>query len=208
MLPIKDNVPTRTFPYVTVALIAANVAIWLWEFSSGVNDEVLRYGYYPCTVEGPCVQPASLVPHLPWYEGVFSSMFLHGGWLHIAGNMLFLWIFGNNVEDSLGHLRFLAWYLVAGIAATAAQTAVTLAFANDAGASIPNVGASGAIAGVLGAYLLLLPNARVLTAFFFILIFFQEIPAVSSWSARLGASTLQPPQSLVIPWVSPLTMAM
>ena len=179
MLPIKDNVPTRTFPYVTVALIAANVAIWLWEFSSGVNDEVLRYGYYPCTVEGPCVQPASLVPHLPWYEGVFSSMFLHGGWLHIAGNMLFLWIFGNNVEDSLGHLRFLVWYFVAGIAATAAQTAVTLAFANDAGASIPNVGASGAIAGVLGAYFVLLPRASVLTAFiivFFVLL--REIPAV------------------------------
>ena len=179
MLPIKDNVPTRTFPYVTVALIAANVAIWLWEFSSGVNDEVLRYGYYPCTVEGPCVQPASLVPHLPWYEGVFSSMFLHGGWLHIAGNMLFLWIFGNNVEDSLGHLRFLAWYLVAGIAATAAQTAVTLAFANDAGASIPNVGASGAIAGVLGAYFVLLPRASVLTAFIIVFfVFLREIPAV------------------------------
>ena len=179
MLPIKDNVPTRTFPYVTVALIAANVAIWLWEFSIGVNDEVLRYGYYPCTVEGPCVQPASLVPHLPWYEGVFSSMFLHGGWLHIAGNMLFLWIFGNNVEDSLGHLRFLAWYLVAGIAATAAQTAVTLAFANDAGASIPNVGASGAIAGVLGAYFVLLPRASVLTAFIIVFfVFLREIPAV------------------------------
>jgi membrane associated rhomboid family serine protease len=179
VLPIKDNVPTRTFPYVTVALIAANVAIWLWEFNSGVNDEVLRYGYYPCTVEGPCVQPASLVPHLPWYEGVFSSMFLHGGWLHIAGNMLFLWIFGNNVEDSLGHLRFLAWYLVAGIAATAAQTAVTLAFANDAGASIPNVGASGAIAGVLGAYFVLLPRASVLTAFIIVFfVFLREIPAV------------------------------
>jgi membrane associated rhomboid family serine protease len=179
VLPIKDNVPTRTFPYVTVALIAANVAIWLWEFSSGVNDEVLRYGYYPCTVEGPCVQPASLVPHLPWYEGVFSSMFLHGGWLHIAGNMLFLWIFGNNVEDSLGHLRFLVWYFVAGIAATAAQTAVTLAFANDAGASIPNVGASGAIAGVLGAYFVLLPRASVLTAFIIVFfVFLREIPAV------------------------------
>jgi membrane associated rhomboid family serine protease len=179
VLPIKDNVPTRTFPYVTVALIAANVAIWLWEFTSGVNDEVLRYGYYPCTVEGPCVQPASLVPHLPWYEGVFSSMFLHGGWLHIAGNMLFLWIFGNNVEDSLGHLRFLVWYFVAGIAATAAQTAVTLAFANDAGASIPNVGASGAIAGVLGAYFVLLPRASVLTAFIIVFfVFLREIPAV------------------------------
>jgi membrane associated rhomboid family serine protease len=179
VLPIKDNVPTRTFPVVTVALIAANIAIWLWEVRSGVNDEVLRYGYYPCTVEGSCVQPASLVPHLPWYEGVFSSMFLHGGWLHVGGNMLFLWIFGNNVEDSLGHLRFFVWYLVAGIAATAAQTAVTLAFANDAGASIPNVGASGAIAGVLGAYFVLLPRASVLTLFIIVFIpLLREIPAV------------------------------
>jgi rhomboid family protein len=159
VLPIKDNVPTRTFPV--------------------VNDEVLRFGYYPCTVEGSCVQPASLVPHLPWYEGVFSSMFLHGGWLHVGGNMLFLWIFGNNVEDSLGHLRFFVWYLVAGIAATAAQTAVTLAFANDAGASIPNVGASGAIAGVLGAYFVLLPRASVLTLFIIVFIpLLREIPAV------------------------------
>jgi rhomboid family protein len=179
VLPIKDNVPTRTFPVVTVALIAANVVVWLWEVSGGVNDEVLHYGYYPCTVEGPCVQPASLVPHVPWYEGVFTSMFLHGGWLHIIGNMLFLWIFGNNVEDALGHVRFLAWYLVAGIAATAAQTAVTLAFANDAGASIPNVGASGAIAGVLGAYFVLLPRASVLTAFIIVFfVFLREIPAV------------------------------
>jgi rhomboid family protein len=179
VLPIKDNVPTRTFPVVTVALIAANIAIWLWEVRSGVNDEVLRYGYYPCTVEGSCVQSASLVPHLPWYEGVFSSMFLHGGWLHVGGNMLFLWIFGNNVEDSLGHLRFFVWYLAAGIAATATQTAVTLAFASDAGASIPNVGASGAIAGVLGAYFVLLPRASVLTLFIIVFIpLLREIPAV------------------------------
>src|SRR5438874_3856555 len=105
-------------------------------------------------------------------------MFLHGGWLHIAGNMLFLWIFGNNVEDSMGKARFLLWYLAAGIAAAAAQTAVTLAFSNAEGASIPNVGASGAIAGVLGAYLVLLPNARVLTAIFIFFILIREIPAI------------------------------
>ena len=177
MLPIKDNVPTRTFPLVTVSLIAANVVIWLWEYSAGVDKEVSHYGYYPCTIDHECV--ASLVPHLPWYEGVFSSMFLHGGWLHIAGNMLFLWIFGNNVEDSMGKLRFLVWYLAAGIAAAALQTAVTLAFTNAEGASIPNVGASGAIAGVLGAYLVLLPRASVLTAFIIVFfVFLREIPAV------------------------------
>ena len=178
MLPLKDNVPTRTFPLITVGLIVANVIVWIWEWKSGVDKEVFHYGYYPCSLDGPCVSPASQVRHIPWYEGAFTSMFMHGSWLHIGGNMLFLWIFGNNVEDALGKVRFLLWYLVAGLAATATQTVVTLAFSNATGASIPNVGASGAIAGVLGAYLLLLPNARVLTAFFFILIFLREIPAV------------------------------
>jgi membrane associated rhomboid family serine protease len=178
MLPLKDNVPTRAFPAVTVGLIAANVVVWLWEWQTGVEKEVLHYGYYPCSVEGPCVAPASTVHYLPWFAGVFTSMFMHASWIHIGGNMLFLWIFGNNVEDSMGRARFLVWYLLAGIAATATQTVVTLASTDAAGASIPNIGASGAIAGVLGAYLLLLPQASVLTAFIFGLIFLREIPAV------------------------------
>jgi len=178
MLPLKDNVPTRAFPVVTVGLIAANVVVWLWEWQTGVEKEVLHYGYYPCSVDGPCVAPASTVHYLPWFAGVFTSMFMHASWIHIGGNMLFLWIFGNNVEDSMGRARFLVWYLLAGIAATATQTVVTLASTDAAGASIPNIGASGAIAGVLGAYLLLLPQASVLTAFIFGLIFLREIPAV------------------------------
>jgi membrane associated rhomboid family serine protease len=178
MLPLKDNVPTRTFPAVTVGLIAANVIVWLWEWQTGVEKEVLHYGYYPCSVEGPCVAPASTVHYLPWFAGVFTSMFMHASWIHIGGNMLFLWIFGNNVEDSMGRARFLVWYLLAGLAATATQTVVTLATTDAAGASIPNIGASGAIAGVLGAYLVLLPQASVLTAFIFGLIFLREIPAV------------------------------
>ena len=178
MLPLKDNVPTRAFPAVTVALIATNVVVWLWEWQTGVEKEVLHYGYYPCSVEGPCVAPASTVHYLPWFAGVFTSMFMHASWIHIGGNMLFLWIFGNNVEDSMGRARFLVWYLLAGVAATATQTFVTLASTDAAGASIPNIGASGAIAGVLGAYLLLLPQASVLTAFIFGLIFLREIPAV------------------------------
>jgi hypothetical protein len=106
-------------------------------------------------------------------------MFMHAGWLHIGGNMLFLWIFGNNVEDAFGRVRFLLWYLAAGVAAAAVQTAVTLGFAGAQGASIPNVGASGAIAGVLGAYFVLLPGASVLTAFILVFfIFLREIPAV------------------------------
>ncbi len=179
MLPLKDNVPTRSFPIVTVGLIAANIAVWIWEFTSSVDNDVFHYGFYPCTVEAPCVAPASLVPHLPWYESVFTSMFMHGGWLHIAGNMLFLWIFGNNVEDAFGRVRFLLWYLAAGIVAATVQTVVTLAFADPGGASIPNVGASGAIAGVLGAYFVLLPRASVLTAFIIVFfVFLREIPAV------------------------------
>ena len=178
MLPLKDNVPTRTFPLVTVALIVANSIVWLWEWKTGVNKEVIHYGYYRCTLDHECL--ASIVPadRLPWYEGAFTGMFLHGGWLHVGGNMLFLWIFGNNVEDAMGKVRFFLWYLAAGLVATALQTFVTLKFSGALGASIPNVGASGAIAGVLGAYLVLLPQARVLTAFFFILIFLREIPAV------------------------------
>jgi membrane associated rhomboid family serine protease len=178
VLPLKDNVPTRTFPVVTVSLIAANIVVWIWEWKAGVNKEVLHYGYYPCTLSHECL--ASVVPgdRLPWYEGVFTSMFMHGGWLHIGGNMLFLWIFGNNVEDAMGKGRFLLWYLTAGIAATAAQTFVTLQFSGAAGASIPNVGASGAIAGVLGAYFVLLPQASVLTAFVFFFIFLREVPAI------------------------------
>jgi membrane associated rhomboid family serine protease len=178
VLPLKDNVPTRSFPLVTVGLIVANSIVWLWEWKTGVNKEVFHYGYYPCTLDHECL--ARVVPHdrLPWYEGAFTSMFLHGSWIHVGGNMLFLWIFGNNVEDALGRVRFFLWYLVAGLAATALQTFVTLHFSRAAGASVPNIGASGAIAGVLGAYLVLLPQARVLTAFFFILIFLREIPAV------------------------------
>jgi membrane associated rhomboid family serine protease len=179
VFPIKDNVPTRSFPVVTVSLIAANVLVYLWEVSKpGLNQHVEAWGYYPCAVEGPCTTAAAQQHH-EVVETVFSSMFMHGGLVHIAGNMLFLWIFGNNVEDALGRVRFLIWYLLAGIAATALQTFVTLHFGTAADASIPNVGASGAIAGVLGAYFLLLPRASVLTAIFLGFFFlFREVPAI------------------------------
>jgi hypothetical protein len=178
MLPLRDNVPTRTFPLVTVAIIVVNAIVWIWEFTgTSVETDVIHYGYYPCKIEGRCLGPA-LHAEIPWYENTFTSMFMHGGWEHIIFNMLFLWIFGNNVEDALGKVRFFVWYLAGGLAATATQTFVTINFGSNQDASIPNIGASGAIAAVLGAYFLLLPRARVLTAFFFILIFFQEIPAI------------------------------
>ncbi len=174
MLPLRDNVPTRRFPVVTVGLIVANFIVWFWELTKpGVDVHVLRDGFYPCAVQGPCHIPLGVHP-LPWYEGVFTGMFMHASWEHILGNMLFLWIFGNNVEDAIGRLGFFFWYLAAGVAAMASQTAVTLAFTGTSGASIPNIGASGAIAGVLGGYFILYPRAKVLTWIFIII---REIPA-------------------------------
>ena len=130
MIPLKDNVPTRNFPIVTVGLIAANVAVWFWEWKTGVSTEVLHYGYYPCTLAGPC-DPRFVPPdHLSWYDGLFTSMFMHASWFHIGGNMLFLWIFGNNVEDSMGRVRFFFWYIAAGLAAAFAQTFVTLQYSD------------------------------------------------------------------------------
>jgi membrane associated rhomboid family serine protease len=164
VLPLHDNVPTRSFPVVTVGLIVANFLVWFWELGGrGVDYHVLKDGYYPCSLQGPCGEPATLVHHVGWFEGAFTSMFMHASWQHILGNMLFLWIFGNNVEDALGPVRFLLWYVVGGLAATALQTFVTLHFGTITDASIPNVGASGAISAVLGAYFVLLPNAKVLT---------------------------------------------
>jgi len=199
LLPLKDNVPTRSFPVVTVALIVANIAVWLWEVTgTPVALDVLRYGFYPCSLQGPCVAPASQVNHLPWLESVFTSMFMHGSWLHLGGNMLFLWIFGNNVEDALGRVRFLLWYLAAGVVAAGLQTVVTLQFTGTAGASIPNIGASGAIAGVLGAYLILLPNAKVLTLFVYIVIPIPAMLFLVFWfgfQIWLGSFSILQPQS-------------
>jgi rhomboid family protein len=176
VLPLRDNVPTRTFPVVTVALIVANFLVWFWELSGrGVDYHVVRDGFYPCEVNGPCLPPGTHAA-LPWYENTFTSMFMHGSWEHILGNMLFLWIFGNNVEDALGPVRFLFWYLAAGVVAAATQAFVTLHFGTVSDASVPNIGASGAIAAVLGAYFVLLPRARVLTLILFFI--FREIPAV------------------------------
>ena len=169
MLPLRDNVPTRSRPIVTGALVAANVLVWVLYQLPDLERSVVDYGYQPCEVTDACRQIGE-----PWVVNVFSSMFLHGGWEHLLGNMLFLWIFGNNVEDAMGRIRFLAFYVIGGLAATAAQTVVTLNWGSAADATIPNVGASGAIAAVLGAYFVLLPHARVLTWIVFVL---REIPA-------------------------------
>jgi membrane associated rhomboid family serine protease len=163
VLPLFDNIPVRRIPVVTYGLIAANFAVWFWELGAR-NGRIDHYAFYPCSVSGPCVG----VPHghLAWPEGTLTGMFLHASWLHILGNMLFLFIFGNNVEDVMGRLRFLVFYLAGGYAAALTQTFVTIHWAGAQAASIPNVGASGAIAAVLGAYLVLLPGARVVTLLF------------------------------------------
>jgi membrane associated rhomboid family serine protease len=154
----------RRFAAVTYGLIAVNLAVFLWELGD-LSDRVDDNAFYPCAVSGPCVGPAQHT-HLAWPEGVLTSMFLHGSWVHVLGNMLFLWIFGNNVEDVMGRARFLVFYLASGYAAALAQTWVTLHYSGVVAASIPTVGASGAIAGVLGAYFVLLPHARVVTLLF------------------------------------------
>ena len=169
MLPLRDNVPTRSLPLVTWALIATNVLVWVLFQLPDLQASVDELAFHPCEVDGSCRQIGE-----GWLLTAITSMFLHGGWAHLLGNMLFLWIFGNNVEDALGRLRFLVFYLLGGIAATALQTFVTLWYASQGEAAIPNVGASGAISAVLGAYLVLLPRAKVLTLIVFVL---REIPA-------------------------------
>jgi membrane associated rhomboid family serine protease len=170
VLPLRDNVPTRRFPVVTVALIVANVLVFvLYQragegpgFLSSVNDLAFR----PCEVDDSC-ETAGEGPLVT----LFTSMFLHGTWLHLLGNMLFLWIFGNNVEDTLGQPRYIAFYVLGGVFAMATQSAVTLGFGDPADGAIPNLGASGAIAAVLGAYFVLFPRGRVLTLILPVFIF-------------------------------------
>jgi membrane associated rhomboid family serine protease len=170
VLPIKDNVPTRSFPVVTVTLIAINVAVWVLYELPNVQRAADAYAFHPCEVEGSC----PVIGH-GWLITAITSMFLHANWEHLLGNMLFLWIFGNNVEDAFGPVRFLVFYLAGGVTATALQTLVTLDYGNDSASTIPNLGASGAISAVLGAYIVLLPNARVLTLILFIIP--RELPA-------------------------------
>jgi membrane associated rhomboid family serine protease len=158
VLPLFDNIPTRRVPVVAYALIAANFAVWFWELGARAG-RIDHYAFYPCAVSGPCLGAAR--DHVPWPEGTLAAMFMHASWVHILGNMLFLYIFGNNVEDVMGRIRFLVFYIAGGFAAALTQTFVTLHWSGTAAASIPNVGASGAIAAVLGAYLVILPGARI-----------------------------------------------
>ncbi len=152
MIPLRDDRPPRTFAFATVAIVAANAAVFYHELSLGSPRQLDAF------LASFALTPADLThaPSPDTYRTVFTSMFLHGGWAHILGNMLFLWIFGRNVEDSIGHFKFVVFYLLCGIAAAATQVALS------PNSTVPMIGASGAISGVLGAYVLLFPRARVL----------------------------------------------
>jgi len=158
MFPLHDDNPTRHFPFITILLIIACVLIFFWQLSLGKNAQaaVVVFGATPAYLFG--FKPYPAADALPVWTTAFSSMFLHGGWMHLLGNMLYLWIFGNNVEDAMGKIRFIIFYLLCGLGALMANALP------DTQSAIPMIGASGAISGVLGAYLLLFPHARVLVA--------------------------------------------
>jgi membrane associated rhomboid family serine protease len=196
VFPLKDDIPTQRFPILTVLIIVVCAVVYFgveggtWELGQNGNEKVLEYGAIPYEVthpgsdcgptaneevvcEGQADVSGEAPDQAPWYVTVFTSMFMHGSLLHLGGNMLFLWIFGNNIEDSMGRPRFAVFYLLGGLVALAAQVLI------DPSSTVPTVGASGAIAAVLGGYAVLYPRARVLTVVF-IIIFFTvvQLPAL------------------------------
>lgn len=195
MIPIKDNVPTDRFPIVTVALILANVIVYLLSIRHGGslisgpdNQEVVKYGAIPYAITHPsahcgfvqlnggeiaCTHRTGVVEGIPWYESIFTSMFIHASIIQLAVNLLFLWIFGNTVEDSMGRIRYMVFYVLGGVAAIAVQVAISPA------SHVATIGAAGAISAVLAGYIILYPSGRVLSLvvipFFFTVV---EIPAL------------------------------
>lgn len=172
MIPFRDNIPSRTFPVITISIILANVIVFLYELGlgRGLDRFITQYGVVPAAV---FAWPLSDLPFSAVILPFFTSMFLHGGWLHLIGNMWYLWIFGDNVEDRLGHFTYLIFYVLCGLGAGIVQTVLNY------DSTIPSLGASGAIAGVLGAYVISYPRSRVLTLIpIFIFWPIIEIPAV------------------------------
>jgi membrane associated rhomboid family serine protease len=182
VFPLRDENPTELFPFVTIALIAINLAVWFMVQGAGMDPDTLyasvcAFGAIPAEITGAPLSSGGApvmcaAGGLTW-EAALTSMFLHGGWFHLIGNMWFLWIFGNNIEDSMGHLRYLIFYLITGLAAAAAH------IVSAPGSPVPMVGASGAISGIMGAYLLLYPRARVHTLF--IIIILIRVVALPAW---------------------------
>jgi membrane associated rhomboid family serine protease len=160
VIPLRDVIPSRTVPFVTVAIIVLNALAWFFELSLSEHDLnrfLFHYGVVPAYFSVP---------------SLFTSMFLHGSWMHVIGNMWYLWIFGDNIEDRLGHGRFIVFYLMCGVVAAVGQVAI------DPSSTLPTIGASGAIAGVMGAYFVLYPHSRVITLVIWIFIQVVELPAI------------------------------
>jgi len=186
MFPLRDENPTELIPFITVVVILVNVGVWLTLQNAGVGgpflDSLCAYGSIPGELTG-AVAAGQEVPLGEYrcvaggrtWSTVLTSMFMHGGWGHLIGNMWFLWVFGNNVEDSMGHLRFLVFYLLTGVAATAVHVLT------GPESAIPTVGASGAISGVMGAYMVLYPRVRILTLVFFYLVYLPAWLMLGYW---------------------------
>lgn len=216
MIPIKDDQPTASFPIVTIGIVAVSIAVYIYQLSLGPygREFILRWGTTP--YEFTHFQDIGPQAPLPIPFTIFSAMFMHGSVFHLLGNMLYLWIFGDNLEDYLGRFRFVLFYLLSGIAAAISQIIV------DVNSQIPMIGASGAIAGVLGGYALLFPRARVLTLFIFFFIprlfpipalfflgiwfFFQMLSSASggsvAWFAHIGGFVAG---ILLVPLIKPPT---
>ncbi|HET6551178.1 MAG TPA: rhomboid family intramembrane serine protease [Solirubrobacter sp.] len=188
MIPLRDNIPTSRTPVVTYALIAANILVYFFWQQGGFTLGDPSNAHYICQLQDWAAIPHEITnpgdqvliaqgcpsdPTAPTWATVFTAMFMHGGLLHLGGNMLFLWIFGNNVEDAMGPLKFIVFYLLAGIAALALQVVI------DPSSTVPTLGASGAIAGVLGGYIVRFPRARVVSVIFIVFFFtIIELPAL------------------------------
>ena len=172
MIPLRDKNPTQRVPFVNISIIIINVAAFVYEVSLGPQLEGFFFQFG--------LVPQSFLASISSYEIItnsitplFTSMFLHGGWMHLGGNMLYLWIFGDNVEDKIGHGRYLLFYLLCGIAASFVHVLI------EPSSTIPTVGASGAISGILGAYLIMFPRARVVTVIpIFVFLHVAELPAI------------------------------
>jgi membrane associated rhomboid family serine protease len=185
VIPLHDDNPTTTKPYVTVGILIACVLVYVWQHlllsNAGTQQAVYAFGLIPAVLTGREMLPAD-IEVIPAWGTIVTSMFMHGGFWHLAGNMLYLWIFGNNIEDSMGHTRFLIFYVMCGIAAVFAQVLP------NPGSIVPMVGASGAISGVLGAYMLLFPRARVLLGLplGFLIVQIGRFPAIWVLAAWFG----------------------
>jgi len=200
MIPISDENPTKLTPFVTLVLLAACIGAYIWQVrlpGDAYGDAFLHYGFTPSTLMSPQFE-ANGIPSVPALVSIFTAMFLHGSWWHLGGNMLYLWIFGNNIEDAMGHVRFVVFYLICGVAA-----ALTMAFM-DPTATQPMVGASGAISGILGAYMLLYPRAKVTVIIPWILILYpfrlNAMWVVGVWFAMQLLALTGPDTSGVAWW--------